>query len=239
MARRVAASVAAAVPEPTAFPCSLVSGAHLRANGKPLEAQEIFLDLAWGAWTQLARHEQRRRGLPKAQQMYEKVLSDAHRASGVSGLVSGDWVPQHFTDESLQILLRRAVPAVRPEDWELLIAKLPKEDGQVSFSGLMSWIFPQPAVRVAEWEARHTLWRQRAARRRGLLALSLISEPFEHCWREVFMDLAWSAWADVAAENRRRRSLPEPCRCSSRVRQMVLQPLAAIRCHHKMWPAWH
>jgi hypothetical protein len=41
--------------------------------------------------------------------------------------------------------------------------------------------------------------------RHGVLRLSTIAEPFQHFWREVFLDLAWSVQSSAIGSSRRKR----------------------------------
>ncbi|CAE7497566.1 hpr [Symbiodinium natans] len=104
-------------------------------------------------------------------------------------------------------------------DVDLLMSILPRgPNGQVSLQGLVSWIFSpssekEAATSLQEWQDEWKVLRQQKhehlARCRALLVLSLIAEPFKHCWREVFLDLAWWAWSSIVLEARRLKSLPE------------------------------
>ncbi|CAK9082578.1 Sperm-associated antigen 1 (HSD-3.8) (Infertility-related sperm protein Spag-1) [Durusdinium trenchii] len=189
---------------------------------EPMERQwkEIFVDVAWTAWVQVVGDERRQREMCKAQQMYEKVLNDAHSAMGLTCLTvwsSRAILPFRFSSDTLLALLQKALPSVPPKDLEVVAESVPKElDGQTSFFQLMSkvrflssWLYPsaKQAIDIEEWQAlrrQHCSWAKRC---HSLLVLSLIAEPFQHFWREVFLDLAWSAWAGAVAGTRRRRSL--------------------------------
>eukprot|EP00435_Cladocopium_sp_Y103_P019082 s2279_g4.t1 len=185
---------------------------------EPMERQwrEIYLDVAWSAWQQVIGDEKRQREMPKAQQMYEKVLRDTHEAMGLNCLTM--WsskaavLPWHLSTREAKSLLEKALPSVSVEDLEILMDTLPVDaDGHLSFIQLMSWLYPsdESSIDTEEWKVRrrqHSSW---ASRGRSLLVLSTIAEPFQHFWREVFLDLAWSAWALAVATSRRQRTLPE------------------------------
>lgn len=190
---------------------------------EPLERQwnEIFLDLAWAAWLDVVRSARRAYQLPKAQRMYEKVLHEAHGAMGVSCFSvwrSGYAIPSNFSDSSLTLLLQRALPFVQESDIDLLLDVIPRDQsGHVSLEGLVSWIFPATSERgdatplqewQEEWKVCQRQKHEHVARCRALLVLSLIAEPFQHCWREVFLDLAWWAWSSIVLDSKRRKSLP-------------------------------
>ncbi|CAE7705063.1 hpr [Symbiodinium sp. CCMP2592] len=103
-------------------------------------------------------------------------------------------------------------------DVDLLLDVLPRDQsGHVSLEGLVSWIFPSTSERgdatvqqewQEEWKVFQRQKHEHVARCRALLVLSLISEPFQHCWREVFLDLAWWAWSSIVLDSKRRKSLP-------------------------------
>eukprot|EP00913_Durusdinium_trenchii_P001150 g1058.t1 len=161
----------------------------------------------------MERREQWKEIFVDAQQMYEKVLNDAHSAMGLTCLTvwsSRAILPFRFSSDTLLALLQKALPSVPPKDLEVVAESVPKElDGQTSFFQLMSWLYPsaKQAIDIEEWQAlrrQHCSWAKRC---HSLLVLSLIAEPFQHFWREVFLDLAWSAWAGAVAGTRRRRSL--------------------------------
>jgi len=187
----------------------------------PLEREfnEVFIDIAWNCWAELIADKRRSREMPQTQGYFE-ALRGAFEHQGV------DWL----SDKQLQRLVEMSNPVLQSADVERLVCEVPREaSGYVSVSSFLQWLYhqeqcsrnsgePEPegerceqpeALWRREWEAHEKQRRNQQLRRRVIMSLALISVPEALAWNEIYIDMAWSAWAELAADARRRCHLPE------------------------------
>jgi len=183
---------------------------------EPLERQwnESFLDLAFGAWSDVLAEARRKRALPESQRRLEEILEAEAKAAASRQALCAVFRRRNvvkLSGKQLQVLLQQLVPSEKSEDVALCMERVPREpDGRAAGGG------PPGAAGgeqdrsrwLQEWKASQKQCHQARLRRRGIFALALISEPREWLWDEVFLDLAWSAWSEVVALGKREMALP-------------------------------
>lgn len=185
-----------------------------------LEWREVFMDTAWSAWVELIHEARRSKELPGPQHVFESLRGGTLHRCGTAS----------FSEQQMQALLQQVAPDLLPGRLAALIRSMPRNlSGHVSVGAFFDWLYESSAEHAKldrqascnelvggepvrwqrEWEVQCEHRRQQRLRRGAILALSLIAEPSALDWNEVFMDVTWSAWAEIAADARRSRELPE------------------------------
>mmetsp|Transcript_131550 Transcript_131550/g.281229 ORF Transcript_131550/g.281229 Transcript_131550/m.281229 type:complete len:259 (+) Transcript_131550:120-896(+) len=178
------------------------------AEPAQLEWNEVFMDVAWLAWVEVVADARRERKLPAAQRAFEMMRADLHMCG--TNAMSGD---------QLRVLLKQVAPTIPATAIGPLISSIPHDaGGRISLSSFFDWLYSEAACRAPgedetaswqrEWQMHCKQRRDQQLRRGAILTLALISVPLELEWNEVFMDAAWSAWAECVADARRQRALP-------------------------------
>merc|ERR1712048_1288992 len=91
---------------------------------------------------------------------------------------------------------------------EVLVTSIPGiATGRVSLPNFLKWLAAGSSIDLEaeqvrwmqEWEVHCKECQRQQFRRRGLLVLALIAEPFQREWVEVLLDVTWSAWRELIA----------------------------------------
>merc|ERR1711971_1037830 len=126
-------------------------------------------------------------------------------------------------------VLQVLAPSLKPQELQLSLQALPCDaDGRISVDYFLDWLYRSPSQTACWQQAWEALYRERTQqqlRRRSILMLTVLAEPLQREWNEVFIDVAWSSWSEAYLFEKRQRSLPKGQRCF----EQTAEAAAAVR----------